>query len=94
MYSSPSQVYRLTWSLEGLKMSMKWDEETFGREYDLDVLRVGCVSDFNPGAMENKGLLIFNCDLLLADAKSTTGANGGMPPTVLSLFTYIYIDII
>ncbi|CDJ32269.1 uncharacterized protein EMH_0011820 [Eimeria mitis] len=51
---------------------MQWDEEAFGREYDLDTLNVVCVNDFNSGAMENKGLLIFNCHSLLAHPDIST----------------------
>eukprot|EP00921_Rhytidocystis_pertsovi_P020884 GHVQ01033272.1.p1 GENE.GHVQ01033272.1~~GHVQ01033272.1.p1 ORF type:complete len:666 (+),score=104.75 GHVQ01033272.1:1359-3356(+) len=53
---------------------MKWDEEAFGREYDLDVFNIVCAKDFNMGAMENKGLNVFNTALLLADEKTTTDA--------------------
>ena len=48
------------WAMDSLKRSMRWDEEAFGREYDLDVFNIVAVSDFNMGAMENKGLNIFN----------------------------------
>ena len=52
---------------------MKWDEDVFGREYDLGALRVVCVDSFNTGGTENKGLLIFNCHSLLTDPKFSTG---------------------
>mmetsp|Transcript_4302 Transcript_4302/g.9733 ORF Transcript_4302/g.9733 Transcript_4302/m.9733 type:complete len:656 (+) Transcript_4302:1137-3104(+) len=55
-----------------LKKSMKWDEDTFGLEYDLDVYNVVAVNDFNMGAMENKGLNVFNTAYVLADPKSAT----------------------
>jgi aminopeptidase N len=48
------------YAMDALKRSMKWDEEAFGREYDLDVFNIVAVSDFNMGAMENKGLNVFN----------------------------------
>lgn len=51
---------------------MRWDEENFGREYDLDVLNLVCVDNFG-GQMANKGLLVFDCDVLLADPKTSTG---------------------
>ncbi len=51
---------------------MKWDEETFGREYDLDVFNIVAVSDFNMGAMENKGLNVFNTKYVLADPETAT----------------------
>ncbi|MBD3728638.1 MAG: aminopeptidase N [Sphingomonadales bacterium] len=55
-----------------LKKSMEWDEEVFGREYDLDVFNIVAVSDFNMGAMENKGLNIFNTKYVLADPETAT----------------------
>ena len=54
---------------------MRWDEERFGREYDLDVFNIVAVSDFNMGAMENKGLNIFNDRLILASSETATDAN-------------------
>jgi len=59
-------------ALESLHRSMKWDEETFGREYDLDLYNVVAVSDFNMGAMENKGLNVFNTKYVLADPDTAT----------------------
>ncbi|MBO0749620.1 MAG: aminopeptidase N [Porphyrobacter sp.] len=59
-------------AMESLKNSMKWDEETFGREYDLDTFNIVAVSDFNMGAMENKGLNIFNTKYVLADTETAT----------------------
>ncbi|WP_095012440.1 aminopeptidase N [Tsuneonella mangrovi] len=59
-------------AMESLKKSMKWDEETFGREYDLDVFNIVAVSDFNMGAMENKGLNVFNTKYVLADPDTAT----------------------
>ena len=58
--------------MDALKRSMKWDEEAFGREYDLDLFMIVAVRDFNFGAMENKGLNIFNSSLLLADPETAT----------------------
>lgn len=63
---------RCAHAMASLKRSMKWDEETFGLEYDLDIFNIAAVSDFNAGAMENKGLNIFNTVYVLADAKSAT----------------------
>jgi aminopeptidase N len=57
-----------------LKRSMKWDEEVFGREYDLDIFMIVAVSDFNMGAMENKGLNVFNDKYILADPDTATDA--------------------
>ncbi|WP_305097465.1 aminopeptidase N [Croceibacterium aestuarii] len=59
-------------AMESLKRSMKWDEEAFGREYDLDVFNIVAVSDFNMGAMENKSLNIFNTKYVLADEETAT----------------------
>ena len=59
-------------ALESLIRSMRWDEETFGREYDLDLYNVVAVSDFNMGAMENKGLNVFNTKYVLADPQTAT----------------------
>jgi aminopeptidase N len=57
-----------------LKHSMRWDEEVYGREYDLDIFMIVAVDDFNMGAMENKGLNIFNTSAVLANPKTTTDA--------------------
>ncbi|APE27601.1 aminopeptidase N [Aurantiacibacter gangjinensis] len=59
-------------AMESLKKSMRWDEETFGREYDLDLYNIVAVSDFNMGAMENKGLNVFNTKYVLADEETAT----------------------
>ena len=58
--------------MDALKRSMRWDEEKFGREYDLDVFNIVAVSDFNMGAMENKGLNVFNDKYVLADEETAT----------------------
>ena len=62
-------------AVESLKKSMKWDEEVFGREYDLDLYNIVAVSDFNMGAMENKGLNVFNTKYVLADSETATDAD-------------------
>ncbi|CUS45222.1 MAG: aminopeptidase N [Pseudomonadota bacterium] len=59
-------------ALEALKTSMAWDERVYGREYDLDVFNIVAVDDFNFGAMENKGLNIFNSRYILADPDTAT----------------------
>ena len=59
-------------ALVSLKQSMRWDEETYGREYDLDVFMIVAVNDFNMGAMENKGLNIFNAACVLASPKTAS----------------------
>ncbi|WP_265587165.1 aminopeptidase N [Sphingomicrobium arenosum] len=62
-------------AMKALKDSMKWDEEVYGREYDLDLFNIVAVDDFNFGAMENKGLNIFNSRYILADAETATDAD-------------------
>lgn len=59
-------------AMVSLKKAMKWDEEAFGREYDLSTFMIVAIEDFNMGAMENKGLNIFNSSLVFADSKSAT----------------------
>ncbi len=60
------------YALDSLKRSMKWDEDTYGREYDLDIFMIVAVDDFNMGAMENKGLNIFNSSCVLAKTDTAT----------------------
>ena len=71
----PGDESRTQHALDSLIASMKWDEQTFGREYDLDLFNVVAVSDFNMGAMENKGLNIFNTRYVLADPDTATDAD-------------------
>ncbi len=61
-----------TYAMDALKRAMRWDEEAFGREYDLDVFNIVAVSDFNMGAMENKGLNVFNDKYILASPETAT----------------------
>lgn len=75
IYVDPGDAPRAEYAMDSLKRSMKWDEEVFGREYDLDRFMIVAVRDFNFGAMENKGLNIFNSSLLLADAATATDMN-------------------
>jgi aminopeptidase N len=75
IYVDTGQAARAVYAMDALKRSMRWDEEAFGREYDLDLFMIVAVRDFNFGAMENKGLNIFNSSLLLADADTATDAN-------------------
>lgn len=60
------------YALDSLKRAMKWDEDVYGREYDLDIFMIVAVDDFNMGAMENKGLNIFNSSCVLAKPETTT----------------------
>ncbi|MEM9178243.1 MAG: aminopeptidase N [Pseudomonadota bacterium] len=66
---------RAAWAMDSLKASMKWDEDVFAREYDLGVFNIVAVRDFNFGAMENKGLNIFNSAYVLADEATATDAD-------------------
>lgn len=72
IYAPHGQQDRCSHAMESLKKSMKWDEERFGREYDLSTYMIVAMDDFNAGAMENKGLNIFNSRLVLADAASAS----------------------
>ncbi|HEY8255591.1 MAG TPA: aminopeptidase N [Rhizomicrobium sp.] len=63
---------RAHYAMDALKRAMKWDEEAYGREYDLDIFMIVAVSAFNMGAMENKGLNIFNDKVLLATPETAT----------------------
>jgi aminopeptidase N len=75
VYVDKGQASRAEWAMESLKQSMKWDEERFGRVYDLGVFNIVAVRDFNFGAMENKGLNIFNSAYVLANPDSATDAD-------------------
>jgi aminopeptidase N len=72
IYARPGLLGRCEFAMNALKKSMRWDEQRFGREYDLSAFRILSVDDFNAGAMENKGLNIFNSRLILADTESAT----------------------
>ncbi|MEL6287225.1 MAG: aminopeptidase N, partial [Pseudomonadota bacterium] len=74
IYVEPGKENRCDWAMDSLKRSMAWDEQRFGREYDLDIFMIVAVSDFNMGAMENKGLNIFNDKLILASPETATDA--------------------
>nr|MBP8007186.1 aminopeptidase N [Burkholderiales bacterium] len=83
IHSTPANIPRCHWAMESLKRAMRWDEEKFGREYDLDRFMIFCADDFNFGAMENKGLNIFNSRLLLADPESATDDDYGAIEAVI-----------
>ncbi|MGV8864509.1 MAG: aminopeptidase N, partial [Pseudomonas sp.] len=74
IYVEPENVDKCQHAMNSLKKSMRWDEETYGREYDLDIFMIVAVNDFNMGAMENKGLNIFNSSCVLARAETATDA--------------------
>src|ERR1700756_4709906 len=75
IFVEPGKEARCTWAMESLKSAMRWDEKVFGREYDLDIFMIVAVSDFNMGAMENKGLNVFNDKYVLADPETATDAD-------------------
>ena len=71
----PGDEGKCAFGMDALKKSMKWDEDVYGREYDLDIFNIVAVDDFNMGAMENKGLNIFNSSAVLASPETSTDAN-------------------
>ncbi|PSL21902.1 aminopeptidase N [Shimia abyssi] len=71
----PGDEHKCAFGMEALKKSMKWDEDVYGREYDLDEFNIVAVDDFNMGAMENKGLNIFNSSCVLASPETSTDGN-------------------
>ena len=72
IYVEHGKQDRCAYAMDSLKRSMRWDEEAFGREYDLDIFMIVAVSDFNMGAMENKGLNVFNDKYVLATPETAT----------------------
>src|SRR5450631_3560672 len=75
IYVEPGKEPRADYAMGALKRSMRWDEQAFGREYDLDIFMIVAVSFFNMGAMENKGLNIFNDKNVLASQETATDAD-------------------
>ncbi|AVO38665.1 aminopeptidase N [Pukyongiella litopenaei] len=75
LWVRPGDEDKCAFGMEALKTSMTWDEQVYGREYDLDVFNIVAVDDFNMGAMENKGLNIFNSSAVLASPETSTDAN-------------------
>ena len=72
IYSEPHNIGQCGYAMDVLKRAMRWDEERFGREYDLDIFMIVAVESFNMGAMENKGLNIFNTSCVLATPDTAT----------------------
>jgi aminopeptidase N len=72
IYVEPGKEERCLYAMDSLKRAMRWDEEAFGREYDLDIFMIVAVSAFNMGAMENKGLNVFNDKYVLASPATAT----------------------
>jgi aminopeptidase N len=75
IYVEPGKEGRCDYAMDSLKRSMRWDETAFGREYDLDIFMIVAVSDFNMGAMENKGLNVFNDKYVLASGETATDSD-------------------
>ena len=75
IYSEPHNIARCGHAMESLKRAMRWDETVYGLEYDLDLYMIVAVDHFNMGAMENKGLNVFNTRYVLADPRSATDAD-------------------
>ncbi|NNE88386.1 MAG: aminopeptidase N [Silicimonas sp.] len=75
IWTHPGKEDRCAFALDALQRSMLWDEEVYGRAYDLDVFNLVAVEDFNAGAMENKGLNIFNASYVLASPETATDAD-------------------
>ncbi len=71
----PGDEDKCAFGMQALKKSMTWDEEIYGREYDLDIFNIVAVDDFNMGAMENKGLNVFNSSCVLASPQTSTDGN-------------------
>jgi len=75
LYVRPGDEGKCAFGMKALKESMLWDEKEYGREYDLDIFNIVAVDDFNMGAMENKGLNIFNSSAVLASPETSTDNN-------------------
>ncbi|MGA8359882.1 MAG: aminopeptidase N [Xanthobacteraceae bacterium] len=75
IHVEPGKEARCAYAMDSLKRAMRWDETAFGREYDLDIFMIVAVSAFNMGAMENKGLNVFNDKYVLASPASATDAD-------------------
>lgn len=75
IFAEPEDIKKCSHAMESLKNSMRWDEENYGLEYDLDLYMIVAVSHFNMGAMENKGLNIFNTKYVLARPETATDSD-------------------
>ncbi|MEM9242544.1 MAG: aminopeptidase N [Pseudomonadota bacterium] len=84
IYTHQHNIDKCHFAMTSLKKAMKWDEEHYGREYDLDQFMIVAVDDFNFGAMENKGLNIFNTQYILADPKTATDQDYANIDTVVA----------
>ncbi len=77
LWTKAGDVHKSEWAMESIKKAMAWDEARFGLEYDLGEFHVVAVSDFNMGAMENKGLNIFNSRLVMATPATASDVDFG-----------------
>lgn len=84
IYAEPQDLDKLHFAMDSLKRAMKWDEEVYGREYDLDLFNIVAVSDFNMGAMENKSLNIFNTSAVLAHKNTQSDSDFGWVEAVVA----------
>jgi aminopeptidase N len=75
LYVEPHNMHKTAFAMESLKKAFRWDEERFNLSYDLDIYMIVAVDDFNMGAMENKGLNIFNSDCVLANKETSTDSS-------------------
>jgi aminopeptidase N len=75
IWAEADVIDRCDYAMDALERCMRWDEKAYGRNYDLDVFHVVATHDFNMGAMENKGLNIFNAKYLLADPDAAPTTN-------------------
>ena len=84
IYVRPGDEHKCAFGMVALKKSMTWDEQVYGREYDLDIFNIVAVDDFNMGAMENKGLNIFNSSCVLASPETSTDGNFERIETIIA----------
>ncbi len=84
IYVEPGDEPRCAYALDSLKRAMRWDEEKYGREYDLDIFMIVAVSHFNMGAMENKGLNIFNSQYILAQPETATDTDYSLIESIIA----------
>ena len=75
IFVKPADIDKCAYAMDALQRSMRWDEEEYLREYDLDLFMIVAIDDFNMGAMENKGLNIFNSKYILADKKTASDSD-------------------
>ncbi len=84
IYVEAKDLDKCDFAMDSLKRSMKWDEQVYGREYDLDIFMIVAVDDFNMGAMENKGLNIFNSSCVLAKPETSTDFSFGRIESIVA----------